>query len=245
VEIRRKPMISEHHKDTEMLGTDRMDSFWKYVVRTTGERSLSKFLWKGFILTLFSNFPTVAGSYLRGSVYRSLLHRMGSNCFIEKDVHIRIPQKISLGNRVCIGEGCYLNPQKGRIEIGDHVNISRRCILRGDIHIGEWVEISENVYLHGDGGLEIGKHAHITQGTQVITGNHIFKDPTRPIMTQGAVLGKVEIGEDVFLGSNSILLMGVKVGKGSVIGAGAVVTKDIPPYSIAVGVPAKVIGKRE
>jgi len=238
-------VVSERHQDTEMLGTGAMDSFWKYVVRTTGERSLGKFFWRGFILTLFSNFPTVAGSYLRGSVYRSLFKKIGSNCFIEKDVHIRIPQKISLGNGVCVGEGCYLNPQAGRIEIGDNVNIGRGCILRGDIHIGEWVEISENVYLHGDGGLEIGKHAHITQGTQIITGNHIFKDPTRPIMTQGAVLGKVEIGEDVFLGANSILLMGVKVGKGSVVGAGAVVTKNIPEYSISVGVPAKVIGKRE
>jgi len=74
--------------------------------------------------------------------------------------------------------------------------------------------------------------------------NHIYKDPKTPIRLQEIRAIGIIIEDDVWLGVGSTVLDGVTIGKGSVIGAGAVVTKDIPPYSIAVGVPAKVIKKR-
>ena len=74
--------------------------------------------------------------------------------------------------------------------------------------------------------------------------NHIYDDPKISIRLQGIRANGIKIEDDVWLGVGSTVLDGVTIGKGSVIGAGAVVTKNIPPYSVAVGVPANVIKER-
>jgi acetyltransferase-like isoleucine patch superfamily enzyme len=79
----------------------------------------------------------------------------------------------------------------------------------------------------------------------IISGTHNFKDVTIPIRKQGSVKKRVIIEDNVWLAANVNVMPGVRIGEGSVIGAGAVVTKDIPPYSIAVGVPARIIKSRE
>ena len=74
--------------------------------------------------------------------------------------------------------------------------------------------------------------------------NHIFTDKSKPIWQQGETAQGIKIGNDVWIGTNVKILDGVKIGDGSIIGAGSVVTKDIPPYSIAFGSPAKVKKQR-
>ena len=78
----------------------------------------------------------------------------------------------------------------------------------------------------------------------MIAANHIFENPNVLIREQGLEYSPIIINDDVWIGSRVNILAGVNVGSGSVIGAGSVVTKDIPPYSIAIGVPAKVIKRR-
>lgn len=228
------------------------ENFWKYIERTTGEHSLKKFLWQSTMLTLFSSFPGAVGAVLRGTAYKGILGSVGENCFIEKNVHFLVPQKIFLGNRVFIGENSYLSVTgtQGRIEIKDDVQIFQGCVLRkkkgkGKIVINEFVGLGMNVYLAGGGDIEIGKYSVFGNDAKVFSSGHIFKDPSIPIREQGLKHKKVKIGEDVMLGASATVLEGVTIGDGAVIGTGAVVTKDIPSYSIAVGVPAKVIGKRE
>ena len=227
----------------------RRENFWKYVERMTGERSLGKFLCQSAILTLFSSFPGAVGAILRGAAYRGVLGGIGESCFIEKDVRFIVPQRIFLGNRVFIGENSSLNVMhlNGRIEIGDDVEIFRGCIFRagtGTILINESVYIRENVILYGHGDIEIGRYSGLGAGAKIFSGEHIFDDPSVPIMTQRGRANRVTIGSDVHVYASAIVLSGVTIGDGSVVGAGAVVTKDIPSYSIAVGVPAKVIGRR-
>lgn len=79
----------------------------------------------------------------------------------------------------------------------------------------------------------------------IITNNHVFSDRQRPIMEQGVVCAPVTIEDDVWIGVNVTILPGVTVGKGSVLGAGAVVTKDVKPFTVVAGVPAKVMGRRQ
>ena len=84
----------------------------------------------------------------------------------------------------------------------------------------------------------------IASHSGIYANNHNFADPNRPICQQGNSYKGIVIEEDSWLGSGVRVLDGVTIGRGSVVGSGAVVTKSLPPYSIAVGVPAKVIGRR-
>ena len=79
----------------------------------------------------------------------------------------------------------------------------------------------------------------------MLAGNHRFADPGRPIHEQGLELAPIRIGNDVWIAAGARIMAGVSIGEGCVVGAGSVGTKDIPPYSIAAGVPARVIQKRE
>jgi acetyltransferase-like isoleucine patch superfamily enzyme len=225
-------------------------NFLDHVVKTTGESSLIKYFWQGTILTLFSNFPTVLGLFLRGYVYKVLLGEVGSNCFIGKNVRFNIPQNISLGDRVFIEESSYFDVQsiEGHIWIKDDVHLSQYCILSagpGNLCLDEGVFIGPFGYIIGNGGLEIGKNTLIAKNSTIMTESHRYMDPSVPIKFQGHELGKVQIGENVWIGANVVVLTGVTIGDGSVVGAGSVVTTDIPRYGIAAGVPAKVIRKRE
>ena len=95
-----------------------------------------------------------------------------------------------------------------------------------------------------EGEIFIGNNVLIGPYCILRAADHEFRNPNKLIKEQGHRSGRIVIEDDVWLGARVTVLKDVTIGKGSVIGAGSVVTKDIPPYSIAVGVPAKVIGKR-
>ena len=222
----------------------------KYIERVTGRRSFGPFIYQELIFALFANLPTVLGSVLRTGIYRSLLGKMGSNCFIEEGVRLRIPQKIFLGDRVFIGKNCDIDVEylDSEIRIGDDVHISRDTVILagvGKTIINERVSIGAGSFIYGSSGVEIGKDSLLADNVRVMAGSHRYKDASKLIRLQGAEAKKTTIGQDVWLGSSVIVLAGVTVGDGAVVGAGAVVTKDLPSYSIATGVPAKVVGKRE
>jgi len=225
-------------------------NFYDYIKRVTGRESLGAFIWQESIFGLFGSLPTAVGTVLRTSVYRSLLGKVGSNCFIEEGTRFRIPQKIFLGNRVFIGKGCDIDAEypDSEIRIGDDVHISRDTIILtgvGKAIVHDHVNIGARSFIYAHGDVEIGKDSLLADHVRLVAGNHEYRDASKLIRLQGGYGKKIRIGQDVWLGSSVIVLGGVTVGDGAVVGAGAVVTKDIPGYSIAVGAPAKVIGKRE
>ena len=231
------------------------DNFVKYIERVTGKRSIFSFIFQGTILTLFGWIPTIFGCILRGMIYKAILPKIGKTCLIEKNVHLAIPSRIFLGDRVFIGEYSYIDPKtiSTQIVLGNDVYISRLCRLSsgssedyiGELIIEDSVHVGQNCFVDGTGKLRIGKDSVIGPNVVFLTGNHEFKDPAVPIRLQGGIPQPIVIEEDVWLGANVIVLGDVTIGKGSVIGAGSVVTKDLAPYSIAVGTPAKVIGQRD
>lgn len=223
------------------------ENFWNYVETVAGERSFKRFLWQRTISTILCAMPFIAGSVIRGRAYGLILGSRGPKCLIEKDVVLNVPQNIFLGSRVLIGKGSLIHAVNN-IQLKNGVHVSRYCTLRsgpGDIVVNEMVNIGTYSHIDGHGGVEIGKNTLLARNVEILSGSHIFKDPTIPIRFQGTDLKKTIIGEDVWLGFRATVLPGVTVGDGTVVGAGAVVTKDIPKYSIAVGVPAKVIKKRD
>ncbi len=112
------------------------------------------------------------------------------------------------------------------------------------IKLGSRVTINEFCYLSGYGNLDIGDDVLIGHRVSIVSSDHIFEDTNKTIRSQGIRGKSVKISDDVWIGANSTILAGVTIGKGVIVAAGSVVTRDIPPFSIVGGVPAKILKKR-
>jgi len=114
-----------------------------------------------------------------------------------------------------------------------------------EVSVGKNCSLNQGCNLHGFGGIEIGNNVRIACYTTIFAADHEFSDPSSTIASQGYRTAKVVIEDDVWIGASVNINKGVTIGKGAVIGGGSVVTKDIPPYAVAVGNPAKVIKYRQ
>ena len=129
------------------------------------------------------------------------------------------------------------------LSMGKNVEINHNVTLWGsDISIGNNVQINPNSSIYGN--VKIGNNVMIAPNCMIAGGNHNFSDISIPIRYQGDNSKGIVIEDDVWIGANCVVLDGVNIQKGSIIGAGSIVTKDIPEFSIAVGNPCKVIRKR-
>lgn len=170
--------------------------------------------------------------YLQNRV-RLYFIKIKNNLVIEKGVRIVPLSHFWVGKNVHIARGTILDcggqffcDYKGGIKIGNNTYIGHYCVLLGG------------------GFIEIGKKVLISPGVIITTQGHFFQKTDRFMKDQPTLVAKIVIEDDVWIGANATILPGVKVGKGSVIGAGSIVNRDIPEYSVAAGVPAKVIRNR-
>ncbi len=160
---------------------------------------------------------------------------------------IRIARGVYLGHGVKITIGADGFITGGTVTIAAGVRLADGVIVApygGKITICENVYIGPYSVIYGHGGLTIGKNTLIAAQTVIIPSNHQFDRADLPIRNQGESRKGIEIQEDVWIGCGARILDGVTLGKGAVIGAGAVVNHSIEAYGVAVGVPAKVIRKR-
>lgn len=128
------------------------------------------------------------------------------------------------GKHVIVKQNAYIGRGRGLV-LGDHAQLGENC------RIGPFVTIGAEVVMGPD--------------VVIMTTAHAFEDPRTPIRLQGDLaIRPVVIGADAWIGTRVVILPGVTIGKGAVIGAGSVVTRDIPPMSIAAGNPARVIRQR-
>jgi acetyltransferase-like isoleucine patch superfamily enzyme len=113
-----------------------------------------------------------------------------------------------------------------------------------EITIGPQSYIGHRCLFYGHGGIQVGRDVLLANDVQLICGNHTFARRDVPIRAQPPEGQPIIVEDDVWLGASAIVLGGVTVGRGAVVGAGSVVTRSLPPYSIARGVPAQVVGVR-
>lgn len=154
-----------------------------------------------------------------------LYQHRGKHAVIYRSARMDTPpyRKFWLGDYSVIESFCCINNAVGDVIIGDHTRVGLHNTIIGPVTIGS--------------------HVNLAQGITVTALNHNFEESCKRIDEQGVTTKPVIIGNDIWIGANAVLLPGVTIGDHSVVAAGAVVTKDVPPHSLVAGVPAKIIKK--
>jgi acetyltransferase-like isoleucine patch superfamily enzyme len=152
-----------------------------------------------------------------------LYQHRGRHSVIHHSARMDTPpyRKFSLGDYSVIESFACINNAVGDVMIGDHTRIGLHNTIIGPVIIGS--------------------HVNLAQGITVTALNHNFEDSEKRIDEQGVSTSAVTIEDDIWIGANAVVLPGVTIGQHSVVAAGAVVTKDVPPHSLVAGVPAKII----
>ena len=200
--------------------------------------------------TVFMQMDTDEAMRLREAYYRDVVRHMGANVRIGCGVKLVNPEHISIGDGVSIDDHCTLVARSERgITLGDGVRLMYGVYLDterpdGYIEIGARVYLGTGCCLHGHQGLEIGEDSLLAQNITITPYSHRFEDPAQPIIKQGGNTRRIRIGRDCYLGMGVCVLWSADIGEGSVIGSGSVVVRPVEPFSVAIGVPARVIRRR-
>ncbi|HPK04460.1 MAG TPA: acyltransferase [Bacteroidales bacterium] len=163
-----------------------------------------------------------------GSFAKNQFKKIGENVIFENGVMVFHPENISLGNNIYIGHQTIL-----------------KAYYKNEFIIGDGTWIGQQCFFHSAGGINIGKNVGIGPGVKIITSMHDEEGINIPILHSKLVFKKVIIDDDADIGTGAVILPGVHIGKGVQIGAGAVVTSDVPDYHVVAGVPAKTIKIRK
>lgn len=210
--------------------------------------------WRGgdILITLIRLFIF----FLRGCYHRLFFAESSGMVLIGKSVSIRYAKYLSVGKDFIVEDYAEVNCMAyNGIIAGDRVTIGKYAIIRPvnayGSNIGVGLKIGNNSsigpysYIGCSGFIEIGDNVIMSPRVSIYAENHLFDDLTLPIKDQGVKREFVKIEDDCWIAANTVILAGVTIGRGSVIAAGSVVTKDVPPYSVVAGVPAKVIKSRK
>jgi len=204
------------------------------------------------VTTFVGEIPAVAlGAVWRRLLYPTIFAKLGKSVYIQNGVEFFGASCIEIGDGVHIFRGVRLDgrSQNNRICLKSGVALERGvdigALENSYIEIGTDTFIGPYTLIAGPGNIKIGNNCLIAGNVGIFANNHKFADPVQNIRDQGVSRKGIVIEDDCWIGHAVTVLDGVTIGRGSVIGAGAVVTKDIPPMSVAVGVPAKAVASRQ
>ncbi|WP_300348449.1 acyltransferase [uncultured Alcanivorax sp.] len=162
-----------------------------------------------------------------------------------------IQQQLMALETVRFGEACFVAPQAvllaepGRdIIVADGCQIAADCVIHGPVRLGERVSLNHHVTVDGGAaGIHIGNDTRIAAYCTLYAFNHGL-DAVRPIREQPVTSKGIRIGRDVWIGARAGIVDGVTIGDHAVVGMGAVVTRDVAPWTIVAGNPARPVGRR-
>ena len=245
-------MSGQQYRFSEVMQDQRKSALQKYQDTVIGRRGLLPLLRHELLTLLLGPLPGLPGLGLRRIFYPALFGAAGRNPVFGHHLSLRGPYRIFLGDNVMLDEHVFLSfrgEAEQSIRLGSNVLIGRYSQVRargGTITLADNVSVGAFCYLGTASRLEVGEHC-LFGGNCFVGGiQHGFSDPDRPIAEQPLVdRGGIVIGRDVWVGAHAVVNDGVRIGDGAVIGSNAVVTKDIPPFAVAAGVPAQIISRRE
>jgi len=239
-----RPALAAQHSEPARLPPA---SLGLYLSRQAS--SFPRYILEQCVMGLCGWVPSVVGIAIRALLYRLILHVDGIVA-IEKGVRLRFADHIRLGRNVYLDQAVYIHACPAGVTLGAGTQVMHGAILHvynfrdlphAGIRIGMDSLIGEYSVIRAQGGVTIGDRVYTSPHCQLIAVNHVFDDPGRPFTVQGITARGIVVEDDVWLGSASIVLDGVRIGKGAVIAAGAVVTADVPAHTLVGGVPARVI----
>jgi acetyltransferase-like isoleucine patch superfamily enzyme len=185
-----------------------------------------------FFRSLLAWIPGKSGLIMRSFIYQRCIQSCGQSLVIQIYCNLRGVKNMHIGKHLHLGTYCQLLADK----------------IQGDstLMIGDNCAFNSNVMVNADGGgkIIIGNDVLIAPNVVIRACNHNTSRTDIPIRQQGYIIGEIIIQDDVWIGSNAVILPDVTIGKGSIIAAGAVVSKDVGEYTIVGGVPAKLIKHR-
>jgi acetyltransferase-like isoleucine patch superfamily enzyme len=242
----------EKPKLGDQLHADNVSLRQRYQSKVLSASGLGALVKYEAIVLLTGNLGGAPGYVLRKALFPKLFREVGRGVIFGRGLTLRHPDRISIGQRTAIDDYVMLDASgagDAGVVIGEDVILSRNIVIQGKlapITIGDASDIGCNTVLSSVSGIQIGQKALIAANVYIGGGRYVTKSLTTPMADQGLeTKGPTVIGDDVWIGANAVVIDGVRVGRGAIIGAGAVVSSDIPDFAIAVGVPAKVIRLRE
>ena len=240
-------------KVRKLLIGDRMSTSEKYRALVIGRQDWWSLIKYEMVILFCSWIPGVIGLFLRAKLYPMLLGHVGRGVVFGTNVMLRHAHKIDIGDDVVIDDNCLLDAKgaanKG-ISLGSRVYVGRNSILSckdGDIRLDDGVNIGFNCEIFSSSSVKVGRDTLIGAYTYLIGGGNYALDEEQDSFAEQDGMnskGGVEIGPGAWIGADVKIFDGVQIGSESVIGAGAVVKDDIPPRSIAAGIPAKLMRTR-
>jgi acetyltransferase-like isoleucine patch superfamily enzyme len=229
---------------------ERKSPLQKYQETVLGKPGFGYLLKFELIMLLCSWVPGALGFWLRKLFYTSLFAEIGRGVVFGQNVVLRHPHKMKIGDNVIIDDNCVLDAkgcQGTDFIIGKNVILSRGCILSakdGKLSIDNNTNFGANCLVFAVKETAIGRDTLLAAQCYVGGSMYHFERTDIPPIQQGSYANGVSIGDGCWLGAGVKVIDGVKVGDGVILGTGAVVTKDIESFTVAVGVPAKIIKKR-
>jgi acetyltransferase-like isoleucine patch superfamily enzyme len=233
------------------LSDVKSSSLSKYQDLVVGSRSFARLVLFETVALFTSWVPGALGLVLRRVAYPWLLGSVGRNVTFGQGVVLRHPQKIHVGDNVVVDDLVLLDAKgisNQGIRLGHGVFLGRGTILSckdGDIELGDHVNIGFHSEVFSGSRVTVGAYGLFAAYTYLVGGGHEFDRPDVPVIEQGRSSRGIVLGENVWLGTGAKVLDGVRVGRDVVVGAGAVVTEDLPDGVVAVGVPARAVRRRE
>ena len=216
-----------------------------------GSRSWWRLLQHELLVCWGAALPGAFGLAFRKFAWRGLFASTGHGVVWGRDVTLRHPAKMRIGSGVTIDEGCQLDAQgcaRGEFLIDEGVLISRGCIISGKdgpLSLGARVNVGAGCVLYASTRLEVGADTMLAALCYIGGGRYTTRGNTEiPLAAQPEPRIGVIIEQDCWLGAGVIVIDGVRIGRGTVVAAGAVVTRNIEPYSVVGGVPARLIARR-
>jgi acetyltransferase-like isoleucine patch superfamily enzyme len=242
--------MSEIPRAQEQLFAGGQSSRERYSALVIGQPGWGALLKYEVIQLMSQNVPGALGLAFRKALFPSLLGTCGRNVIFGQNVVLRHPHKIRIGDNVVIDDNCLIDAKGDAnrgITIGSGVFVGRNSILsckNGDIEIADGANIGFNCEIFSASRVTIGADTLLAAYCYVIGGDHDFSDPSAAVLAQGRRSSGVAIGAGAWLGAGAKILDGVTVGDRAIVGAGAVVREAVPGGATAVGVPARVVGRR-
>jgi acetyltransferase-like isoleucine patch superfamily enzyme len=195
-----------------------------------------------------------ARQYMRGLPLRLRARRVRGAVFRGRRVVVEHAYALSSGAGLILEDGVLVHALSSQgVSLGRNVTVARGATLTctgviaelgTGISIGDRSAVGAGSFLGGQGGVRVGSDVIMGPAVRIFSENHNFDDVGVPIRAQGQSRAPVRIEDDCWIGAGVTILAGVTIGRGCVIAAGAVVTRDVPPFSVAGGVPAGILRSR-